>query len=60
MELLRQKAESFVLCSNTKDNKATPLEIVKHYKEEIVVELNFKNLKSPAIKDAIYLKGSAY
>ncbi len=56
MELLKQKAESFVLCSNTKEDMATPLDLLKHYKGQVVVELNFKVLKSPAIKDAIYLK----
>lgn len=54
--LLRHKAESFVLISNVAKSQETATEILKIYKGQIVVELNFKTMKSPALTSTIFLK----
>lgn len=56
MRLLRQKAESFVLISNVAESMSTATQLLKEYKGQIVVELNFKVLKSPALVSTIFLK----
>jgi len=56
MELLRQKAESFVIISNVPESISTPEKLLREYKGQIVVELNFKTLKSPALTSTVFLK----
>lgn len=53
---LRQKAESFVLISNVGESVATATKILKIYKGQIVVELNFKMMKSPALTSTVFLE----
>jgi len=55
MKLLRQKAESFVLISNVPETMSTPAKLLEEYKGQIVVELNFKTLKSPALTSTVFL-----
>ncbi len=54
--LLRHKAESFVLISNVPESIATATRILKIYKGQIVVELNFKIMKSPALTSTVFLE----
>ena len=54
--LLRQKAESFVLISNVPKEMATSKNLLEEYKGQIVVELNFKVMKSPALTSTVFLK----
>jgi len=56
MKLLRQKAESFVLISNVPETISTSEKLLEEYKGQIVVELNFKTLKSPALTSTVFLK----
>ena len=56
MTKLRQDAESFVLISNVPKAMSTATNILAEYKGQIVVELNFKTLKSPALTSTVYLE----
>jgi transposase len=56
LRLLRHKAESFVIISNVPESKSTSKKLLEEYKGQIVVELNFKVLKSPALTSAVFLK----
>ncbi len=55
MKNLKEDAESFVLISNAPKNILTAKDILLEYKSQIVVELNFKTLKSPALTSTIFL-----
>lgn len=56
MKKLRENAESFVLISNVPKDKSTAKDILVEYKGQIVVELNFKTLKSPALTATVFLE----
>jgi len=56
LELLRKKAESFVLISNAPEELSTPENLLKEYKGQVVVELNFKAIKSPILLSKVFLK----
>lgn len=56
MKELRQKAESFVLISNVPKSISTTKQILEQYKGQVVVELNFKTIKSPALLSKVFLK----
>jgi len=56
VELLRQKAESFVLISNVDESTKPAKSLLEVYKGQVVVELNFKAIKSPALLSAVFLK----
>lgn len=55
MELLRNKAESFVLISNVPESLSSSEKILREYKGQVVVELNFKIIKSPALLSQVFL-----
>ena len=56
---LQQKEESFVLISNVPESQLGDRELLREYKEQHVVEVQFRMLKQPAIANAIFLKTPA-
>jgi len=56
MKALREKAESFVIISNVPDSISTASMLLAEYKGQIVVELNFKTMKSPALTSTVFLE----
>lgn len=53
---LRQKEESFVLITNVPESELADRDVLREYKEQHVVETQFRLLKQPAVVNAIFLK----
>ncbi len=56
MARFQQTEESFVLITNVSPQECTLQEILGIYKNQIVVEMDFRLLKEPCIASVIYLK----
>lgn len=56
MDKLQRKEESFVLITNTEQNELSPAEVLKEYKNQSKVEIQFRLLKDPSIASTIFLK----
>lgn len=54
--ILRQKDECFVLITNVAASAMSDREILREYKEQHVVEVQFRLLKQPAVAAKIFLK----
>lgn len=52
----RQEEECFVLITNVDKSELGGSEILQQYKSQIVVEMQFKLLKEPALASAIFIK----
>ena len=55
-EKFRQEEECFVLITSINADELCAIEVLRQYKEQIIVEVQFKLMKEPAIADAIFLK----
>jgi len=56
MASFRHTEESFVLITNVSPQECNPQEILGIYKNQMVVEMDFRLLKEPCIASVIYLK----
>lgn len=56
MNEFRQSEESFVLITNVKSEEKGIGEILGYYKDQYVVEVNFRYFKEPCLASVIYLK----
>jgi transposase len=52
----KQEEECFVLITSIEKSELDGAEILRQYKSQIVVEMQFKLLKEPALASAIYIK----
>ncbi|BBB89886.1 IS1634 family transposase [Methylomusa anaerophila] len=55
-DLLRYKDESFVLITNVAEEAMSDREVLRQYKEQHRVEVQFRTLKEPALAAQIFLK----
>jgi len=53
---LKQSEECFVLVSNVPVEEATDKDIVAYYKDQMVVEIDFRYYKEPCLASVIFLK----
>ncbi|KXG74482.1 hypothetical protein AN619_23280 [Thermotalea metallivorans] len=55
-EELRNGGECFVVITNVEQSELTGEQVLRQYKDQSIVEIQFKLLKEPAIASAIFLK----
>ena len=56
VETFKHEEESFVLITNIEAIEVNGIEVLRQYKEQSVVEIQFKLMKEPAIASTIFLK----